>query len=163
MKAGIWSVALITIFLILFYRFPGLLASCALILYIALLFSLIKIIPVTLTLAGIGGLILSLGIAVDANILIFSRMREELKNGRDLLDAVHQGMVRAWPSIRDGHFTTVVVAFILYLLGTSFIKGFAFTLILGILLSLFSAVVVTHILLLTFGKTIIGKIKWLWS
>jgi len=90
-------------------------------------------------------------------------MREELKNGRDLLDAVHQGMVRAWPSIRDGHFTTVVVAFILYLLGTSFIKGFAFTLILGILLSLFSAVVVTHILLLTFGKTIIGKIKWLWS
>jgi len=72
-------------------------------------------------------------------------------------------MVRAWPSIRDGHFTTVVVAFILYLLGTSFIKGFAFTLILGILLSLFSAVVVTHILLLTFGKTIIGKIKWLWS
>jgi len=163
LKAGIWSVALITIFLILFYRFPGLLASCALILYIALLFSLIKIIPVTLTLAGIGGLILSLGIAVDANILIFSRMREELKNGRDLLDAVHQGMVRAWPSIRDGHFTTVVVAFILYLLGTSFIKGFAFTLILGILLSLFSAVVVTHILLLTFGKTIIGKIKWLWS
>lgn len=162
-KAGFWSIVLIAIFLILFYRFPGVLASAALMLYVGLLFSLIKIIPITLTLAGIGGLILSLGIAVDANILIFSRMREELKNGRDLLDAIHQGMLRAWPSIRDGHFATVVVALILFFLGTSFIKGFAFTLIIGILLSLFSAVVVTHILLLTFGRTIIGKLKWLWS
>lgn len=163
MKAGVWSLILIAIFLILFYRFPGVLASAALLLYVAILFSLIKVIPVTLTLAGIGGLILSLGIAVDANILIFSRTREELKNGKDLIPAIEQGMSRAWPSIRDGHFATVVVALILYFLGTSFIKGFAFTLIIGILLSLFSAVVVTQILLLTFSRSIIGKIKSLWA
>jgi protein-export membrane protein SecD len=162
-KSGIWSLILIAIFLIFVYRFPGLLASFALLVYVAILFVLIKSIPVTLTLAGIGGLILSLGIAVDANILIFSRMREELKQGKDLMSAIEQGMLRAWPSIRDGHFTTVVVALILFFLGTSFIKGFAFTLTLGILLSLFSAVVVTHIFLLMFARTIIGKIKWLWS
>lgn len=162
-KSGIWSLILIAIFLIVVYRFPGLLASLALLLYVAILFVLIKLIPVTLTLAGIGGLILSLGIAVDANILIFSRMKEELKQGKDLISAIEQGMLRAWPSIRDGHFTTVVVALILFFLGTSFIKGFAFTLTLGIFLSLFSAVVVTHIFLLTFARTIIGKIKWLWS
>ncbi len=162
-KSGIWSLILIAIFLIFVYRFPGLLASFALLVYVAILFVLIKSIPVTLTLAGIGGLILSLGIAVDANILIFSRMREELKQGKDLMSAIEQGMLRAWPSIRDGHFTTVVVALILFFLGTSFIKGFAFTLTLGILLSLFSAVIVTHIFLLMFARTIIGKIKWLWS
>lgn len=162
-RAGFWSLIFIALFLIIFYRFPGVLASLALLIYVALLFGLIKIIPITLTLAGIGGLILSLGIAVDANILIFSRMREELKNNKDLATAIHQGMLRAWPSIRDGHFATVVVALILYFLGTSFIKGFAFTLILGILLSLFSAVVVTHIFLLISEKTIIAKLKWLWS
>jgi protein-export membrane protein SecD len=162
-KAGIWSIILIAIFLIAIYRFPGVLASLALILYVGVLFSLIKLIPVTLTLAGIGGLILSIGIAVDANILIFSRMREELKSGKDLIHSIEQGMVRAWPSIRDGHFATVIVALILYFLGTSFIKGFAFALIIGILLSLFSAIVITHIFLLIFAKSFIGKIKWLWS
>lgn len=162
-KAGVWSIILIAMFLILIYRFPGVLASIALLIYVGILFSLIKMIPVTLTLAGIGGLILSIGIAVDANILIFSRMREELKSGKDLVDAIEQGMLRAWPSIRDGHFTTVIVALILYFLGTSFIKGFAFALIIGILLSLFSAIVITHIFLLIFAKSRIGKIKWLWS
>jgi protein-export membrane protein SecD len=162
-KAGVWSIILIAIFLIIIYRFPGLLASAALLIYVGILFSLIKVIPVTLTLAGIGGLILSIGIAVDANILIFSRMREELKSGKDLIASIEQGMVRAWPSIRDGHFATVIVALILYFLGTSFIKGFAFALIIGILLSLFSAIVITHIFLLTFAKGKIGKIKWLWS
>ncbi|MDD5569238.1 MAG: protein translocase subunit SecD [Candidatus Pacebacteria bacterium] len=162
-KAGMWSIILIAIFLIFIYRFPGLLASGALLIYVAILFSLIKMIPVTLTLAGIGGLILSIGIAVDANILIFSRMREELKSGKDLVSSIEQGMVRAWPSIRDGHFATVIVALILYFLGTSFIKGFAFALIIGILLSLFSAIVITHIFLLIFVKSGIGKIKWLWS
>lgn len=124
-------------FLIIFYKLPGLLASISLIIYCIILLALIKLIPVTLTLAGIGGIVLSIGMAVDANILIFSRMREELKQSKDLLLSVENGFSRAWSSIRDGNLTTLIVAFILYFLGTSFIKAFAFTLILGILISIF--------------------------
>jgi len=146
-KAGAMGVAIIAVFLILVYRLPGLLACLALILYIFLLLALMKLVPVTLTLAGIGGFILSVGMAVDANILIFSRMREELKEGKDLLASIDEGLRRAWPSIRDGNTTTLIVTFVLYFLGTSFIRAFAFALILGILVSLFSAIVVTNVLL----------------
>ncbi|MDD5696480.1 MAG: protein translocase subunit SecD [Candidatus Pacebacteria bacterium] len=162
-KAGIAGVLMIIIFLILVYRLPGLLASLALIFYIVILLALIKLVPVTLTLAGIGGFILSIGMAVDANILIFSRMKEELKQGKEILTSIGEGLRRAWPSIRDGNFTTLIVAFILYFLGTSFIRAFAFALILGIFVSLFSAIVVTNVLLQLFAKGKLGKIKFIWS
>ncbi|MFA5013011.1 MAG: protein translocase subunit SecD [Candidatus Paceibacterota bacterium] len=162
-KAGEWGMLLIIIFLILFYRLPGLLASLALVIYAVVLFALLKLFSATLTLAGIGGLILSIGMAVDANVLIFSRLREELRSGKDLLISIKEAIRRAWPSIRDGNFTTIIVALILYFLGTSFIKAFAFALILGILLSMFSAVVITNVFLELFGRSKIGRLKWLWS
>jgi len=161
-KAGAMGVAIIAVFLILVYRLPGLLACLALILYVFLLLALMKLVPVTLTLAGIGGFILSVGMAVDANILIFSRMREELKEGKDLLASIDEGLRRAWPSIRDGNATTLIVAFVLYFLGTSFIRAFAFALILGILVSLFSAIVITNVLLHFFARGKLGKIKFIW-
>ena len=162
-QAGIYSIIGIIIFLIVFYHLPGLIASFALIVYCLIILALIKLIPVTLTLAGIGGLILSIGMAVDANILIFSRMKEELKAGKDVMTSIVEGCNRAWPSIRDGHFTALIVMMILYFLGTSFIKAFAFALILGILLNLFSSMVVSRIFLefIALGKA--GKIKLLWK
>jgi protein-export membrane protein SecD len=162
-QAGIFSIIGIIIFLILFYRLPGVIASFALVVYCLILLALIKLIPVTLTLAGIGGLILSIGMAVDANILIFSRMKEELKSGKDVMDSIVEGCNRAWPSIRDGHFTALIVMIILYFLGTSFIKAFAFALILGILLNLFSSMVVSRIFLEFVASGKIGKIKLLWK
>ncbi|MFA5730163.1 MAG: protein translocase subunit SecD [Candidatus Paceibacterota bacterium] len=161
--AGIYGLIGIIIFLVLFYRLPGLLASFALIIYCLIFLSLIKLIPVTMTLAGIGGIILSIGMAVDANILIFSRMKEELAQGKDIMSSIEEGCNRAWPSIRDGNFTTLIVAFTLYFLGTSFIKAFAFALIVGILISMFSAMVVSRVFLEFVAKGKIGKIKWLWS
>ncbi|MFA5310428.1 MAG: protein translocase subunit SecD [Candidatus Paceibacterota bacterium] len=161
--AGVYGFLGIIIFLILFYKLPGLLASFALLSYCLIFLSLVKLIPVTLTLAGIGGVILSVGMAVDANVLIFSRMREELKAGKDTLTSIVEGCERAWPSIRDGNFTTLIVALILYFLGTSFIKAFAFALILGILISMFSAMVISRIFLEFVAKSRLGRIKWLWS
>ena len=113
--------------------------------------------------AGIGGFILSLGMAIDANILIFSRMKEELAGGKSLTAAIEEGFVRAWPAIRDGNFTTIAVALILFFLGTSFVKGFAATLIWGILLSMYSAIVVTRTFLRIFSGTRLGKAVWLWK
>ena len=162
LKAGIVGFALIIVFMLLFYRLPGFLASLALLFYVALVLALFKAIPVTLTLAGIAGCVLSLGMAVDANILIFSRMREELKNGRGLAAATEEGFRRAWPSIRDGNITTLLVAVILYWLGSSFVQGFAFTLSLGILLSMFTALVVTRGLLRLFEGSVLANMRWLW-
>ena len=128
------------IFLIIFYRVPGLLGSLALLFYVMLVLSLFKLIPITLTLAGIGGFILSIGMAVDANILIFSRMREELKQGKNFSIAIEEGFRRSWSSIRDGNLTTLIVAIILFFFGTSFIKGFALALSIGIIVSVFSSI-----------------------
>lgn len=161
--AGAYGLLAIILFLIIIYKLPGLLASISLVIYCMILLSLIKLIPVTLTLAGIGGIILSVGMAVDANILIFSRMREELKQSKDALLSAEEGFNRAWSSIRDGNFTTLIVAFILYFLGTSFIKAFAFALILGILISIFSAMVISKLFIQVAAKSRLGKIKWLWS
>jgi preprotein translocase subunit SecD len=116
-----------------------------------------------LTLAGIGGFILSIGMAVDANVLIFARMKEELKAGKSFGQVVEEGFNRAWPSIRDGNLTTLIVAAILFSFGTSFIKGFALTLSLGIIISMFSAIVITKNFLKCFINTKLGKIKWLWG
>ncbi|MDD3918577.1 MAG: protein translocase subunit SecD [Candidatus Pacebacteria bacterium] len=161
-KAGIVGLIAIVLFLVLFYKLGGLLASFALLIYILIIFSIIKIGGVTLTLAGIGGIILSIGMAVDGNILIFSRTKEELEDKHDIYTAIERGVDRAWPSIRDGNVTTLIVAIILYLLGTSFVKAFAFTLIIGILVSLFSVMIITRIFLLFFARGAFAKFKRIW-
>lgn len=162
LKAGILGFLAIIIFMILFYRLPGILAGLVLTIYAVLVLSVFKLIPITLTLAGIGGFILSIGMAIDANILIFSRMREELKSGKSFSQSLEDGFNRAWPAIRDGNLTTLIVAVILFIFGTSFIKGFATTLSLGIIVSLFSAIIVTKNFLKCFVATKLEKIKPLW-
>lgn len=161
--AAAWGLMAVILVMILYYRFPGFLASIALILFVIFLLALFKIIPqITLTMAGIGGAILSIGMAVDANVLIFERMKEELKEGRSLDHSVESGFQRAWPSIRDGNVTTLGIAAIMWLFGTGFIRGFAMILGLGVLLSLFSAIFVTHLLLRLCYSGKLEKLKWLW-
>ena len=163
LKAALFGFLGIILFMIILYRFSGIMASLALLAYGGILLSLFKLIPVTLTLAGIGGAILSIGMAVDANVLIFERIREEKKEGEDFKRAVETGFSRAWPSIRDGNLTTLIVALIMFSFGTSFVKGFALTLSLGILVSLFSSMICTRVFLRTFAKTKLAGIKWLWG
>jgi len=162
LRAALLGLALVAVFMMLFYRIPGLLAVLALLVYVVFILSLFKFIGVTLTLAGIAGLILSVGMAVDANILIFSRMREELKDGKSFGTAVEEGFRRAWPSIRDGNITTILVAVILFGFGSSFVQGFALALSIGILLSMFSAIFVTKNFLRLFASVNIEKAGWLW-
>ncbi len=159
--AGIYGLLAVVLFMIIIYRLPGLLASVALLVYVAITLALFKLIPITLTLAGIGGFVLSIGMAVDANILIFARMKEEIKSGKDLPSAINEGFARAWPSIRDSNFNSLIVCAILFIFATSFIKGFAFTLSLGIVVSLFSAIFITRILLMVFVGPKLEKLKWL--
>lgn len=159
--AGIYGLFAIILFMIIFYRLPGFLASIALFVYVAIALAVFKIIPVTLTLAGMGGFILSVGMAVDANILIFARMKEEIKRGKDLPMAIKEGFSRAWPSIRDSNFNSLIVCAILFLITTSFVKGFALTLAIGILISMFSAIFITRILLAVFIGRWAEKAKWL--
>ncbi|MDO8470555.1 MAG: protein translocase subunit SecD, partial [bacterium] len=149
LKAGIIGFLLVIAFMILLYRLSGFFASLTLLIYVVFMLSLFKLIPITMTLAGIGGFILTMGIAVDANILIFSRMREELKQGRTFSGAIEEGFRRAWPSIRDGNFTTLLVAVILFWFGSSFVRGFALVLALGILVSMACAMIITRIFLQT--------------
>ena len=136
--------ALVALFMILWYRLPGFVASVALVIYVLITVALIKFIPVTLTASGIAGFILSIGMAVDANVLIFERMKEELKGGKTPHDAAKIGFSRAWPAIRDGHFTMLISAVILFWMGTSLVKGFALVFGLGVIVSLFSAVTITQ-------------------
>lgn len=163
LKAGIIGFLAVILFMIIFYRLPGLLASISLMIYVVLILALFKMIPVTLTLAGIAGFILSIGIAIDANVLIFSRMREERREGKGFEKIIEDGFNRAWPSIRDSNLTTLIVALILFGFGTSFVKGFAFTLGLGILISLFSAIFITRNLLRCFLNTRFEKWEKLWK
>lgn len=143
-KAGIVGFALIVAFLILWYRLPGIVASLSLAIYIVLSLAVFKLIPVVFTAAGIAGFILSIGMAVDANILIFERMKEELKRGKNIHDALHEGFSRAWLSIRDSNISSMITAVILFWLGTSSIKGFALTLGLGVLISMFTAITISR-------------------
>jgi len=161
-RAGLFGFLAVIIFMTVFYRLSGILASFTLGIYMVLLLSLFKLIPVTLTLAGIGGVILSIGMAVDANVLIFSRMREEFKSGKGFPQGLEDGFNRAWPAIRDGNLTTLLVAAILFGFGTSFIKGFALTLSLGVLLSMFSAIFITKTFLKFFIGSKLEKVRWLW-
>jgi len=147
LKAGIIALILVMIFMIMYYRLPGFLSVIALVLYLTVTLALFKLIGVTLTLAGIAGFILSIGMAVDANVLIFERLREELRDGKSLKLAIEEGFLRAWTSIRDGNVSTLITCVLLIWFGTSFVKGFAATLAIGVLVSMFSAVVVTRVLL----------------
>lgn len=150
LRAGVWGLVLVALFMIVFYRLPGFVSVLALGVYVLVVLTLYKLIPVTLSLAGIAGFILSLGMAVDANILIFARMKEELRAGRTVPQAVNEGFRRAWLSIRDSHATTLIAAFILYVFTTSIVKGFALTLGIGVVMSLVTATFVTRIILHAF-------------
>ncbi|EKE02879.1 MAG: hypothetical protein ACD_20C00317G0014 [uncultured bacterium] len=155
--AGIVGLALVMLFMIGYYRVPGIIANIALIIYGLIIFAIFKTVPVTLTLAGIAGFILSIGMAVDANILIFERTKEELKAGRTLFTAINAGFDRAFASIFDSNMTTIITCVILYMLGTSIIKGFALTLAIGVLVSMFTAITVTKNFMHLFFGT--GQLK----
>ena len=145
--AGLIGIVLVTAFMILFYRLPGVVAAFALVYYTIIVYAIFRIVPVTLTLAGIAGFVLSVGMAVDANILIFERMKEELRVGKSLPAAVEAGFNRAWNSILDSNVSSLITATILYAFGSSTIRGFALVLIIGVLVSMFSAIVVTRSIL----------------
>ena len=210
LKAGLIGLLLVSIFLIIAYRLPGLLSVVSLVVYGVLVLAIFKALPlwlalfliillvalifyvfddlkifngslalmfgifgillffyalqaITLTVAGIAGFILSLGMAVDANVLIFSRVKEELKLGKTVSQAVDEGFKRAWPSIRDGNFSTILTCFILMFFGTSTIQGFGTTLFIGIVISLFSAIVVTKLLLSLVSGSWLDKRPWLFG
>jgi preprotein translocase subunit SecD len=151
LMAGMIGLGAVLIFMLMLYRLPGLLAGVALLFYLVINLAIYKLIPITLTLPGVAGLILSIGMSVDANILIFERMREELRAGRSLRLAIETGFTRAWPAILDGNVATLITCVVLYWFGNTFgasvVKGFAITLAIGVVLSLFSAVFVTRSLM----------------
>jgi preprotein translocase subunit SecD len=142
--AGFLGISLVIAFMLLYYRLPGLVAAFALIYYTLVVYAVFRLVPVTLTLAGIAGFVLSVGMAVDANILIFERMKEELRVGKSLPAAVEAGFNRAWNSILDSNVSSLITATILYAFGSSVIRGFALVLIIGVLISMFSAITVTR-------------------
>jgi preprotein translocase subunit SecD len=150
--AGLIGIICVALFMIIYYRVPGVVATVALAIYAAILLAIFKIFNVTLTLPGIAGFVISTGMAVDANVLIFERMKEELKRGLTLKMAVQEGFHRAWPSIRDSNSSTIITCAILFWFGNTFgaamVKGFAVTLFLGVVVSLFSAITVTRTFLM---------------
>ncbi len=151
--AGVFGVGAVMLFMILWYRLPGLLAALALVLYIVVILALFKFIPVTLTAAGIAAFILSVGMAVDANVLIFERIKEELRGGKNPEEAIQDGFGRAWPSIRDSNISSMITAVILFWFGTSLIKGFALVFGLGVLISMLTAISISRTFLLALGIT----------
>jgi protein-export membrane protein SecD len=157
-KATIIGFLLVALFLILLYRLPGLVATISLCIFISIILALFKLMPVTLTAAGIAGFIISIGIAVDANVLIFERMKEELRSGHTIHDSIKLGFSRAWFSIRDSNISNFITAIILFWFGTSLIKGFALTLGMGVIVSMFSAITITRIFLYTLGFIGEGKV-----
>ena len=163
-NAGLIGLALIAFFMILWYRLPGLVAVVALAVYVVLVLTIFKLIGITITAAGIAGLILSMGIAVDANVLIFERLKEELHKGDHLHTAIRDGFGRAWSSIRDSNFSTIITAVILFWFGTSLVRGFALTLIIGVFMSMFTAIVVTRTFLLSVAPSQKTRItRWLFG
>lgn len=158
--AGLIGLTVVILFMALYYRLPGILADCALLVYAMLTLMLFKLIPVVLTLPGIAGFILSIGMAVDANVLIFERLKEELRSGRNLRQAIDLGWSRAWPSIRDSNISTLITCGILFwfgnIFGASLVKGFSLTLALGVGVSLFTAITVTR----TFLHLVLDNIKF---
>jgi protein-export membrane protein SecD len=167
-RAGLIGVIVVLSFMVLYYRVPGLAAASALIVFMLLNLALFKLLPVTLTLPAITGFLISIGTAVDGNILIFERIKEELRRGRDIDTALKAGFDRAWTSIRDSNTSTIIIGMILFFFGqtpgASIVSGFAITLILGLLLNLFTAVLVTRTFLYIFvelGRTRLAQSRWL--
>jgi protein-export membrane protein SecD len=167
-RAGVIGLVIVLLFMLIYYRLPGGLADIALIIYVLLNFALYKLAPITLTLPGIAGFILSAGMAVDANILIFERMKEELRRGRRLATAVEVGFSRAWPSIRDGQLSTLIICAILFFFGTNFgasiVKGFAITLAIGTVVNIFTAVFATRTFMRQVAVSVsnwLAERKWL--
>lgn len=158
-RAGIIGLLAIVLLLVFWYRLPGFIAAISLLVYSLFMLFLFKYIPVTLTSAGIAGFIISLGMAVDANILIFERMKEELKAGKQLSEAVSDGFARAWNSIRDGNISSIISALILAWFGTTLIKGFAITFGLGVLVSMVTAMTVSKVFLKVIAGNHTGRIK----
>nr|WP_255603133.1 protein translocase subunit SecD [Oscillochloris sp. ZM17-4] len=165
--AGIAGLVVVALFMVLFYRLPGFLAALALIVYTAISFAIYRLIPITLTLPGIAGFILSIGLAVDANVLIFARLREEYRRGRDIRTSLELGFQESWPAIRDSSASTLITSVVLFLFGNSFgvsiIKGFAITLGLGIVISLFTAIVVTRTFLRLAAPVFSERNAWLFG
>ena len=161
--AGIWGTIIVAIFLMLWYRLPGLISVISLAIYIILTLSIFKLLSITLTAAGIAGIIMSIGMATDANILIFERMKEEMKRGRTVSDGIREGFDRAWTSIRDSNISSMITATILFWLGTSLIKGFALTFGLGVLLSMFTALTITKTFLYSFRIKDSKLVRFLFS
>lgn len=159
--AGLVGFLLVALYMIVLYRLPGFVSIVALVLYAAVSAAIFKLIPVTLTLSGIAGFILSIGIAVDANVLVFERLKEEWREGKGFVQALEDAFKRAWPSIRDGHATVLISCAVLYWFSSSIIKGFALTLAIGTIISLFTAVVSCRTLLRLFIGTRIGNNGWL--
>ena len=164
LRAAFWGLVAVAVFMVLYYRLAGVVAVVALASYAVLMVSVIKLsslssFGITLTLPGIAGFILSVGMAVDANILIFERIREELKRGRELSAAIKEGFKRAWTSIRDGNYSTLITSVILVIFGSGFIQGFALILIMGVLLSMFTAIVITRVVIRLLETKWLGKKK----
>jgi preprotein translocase subunit SecD len=150
--AGLVGIVLVFLFMLLHYRLAGGVANIALLFYMVLVLAIFRVVPVTLTLAGIAGFVLSIGMAVDANILIFERTKEELRVGKRVGPAVEAGFSRAWNSILDSNVSSLITAFILFYFGSSTIKGFALVLIIGVVCSMFTAITVTRLILRTVIK-----------
>jgi len=148
-KSALIGFLAIALFLIIWYRLPGLIAVVALSIYVALMLAIFKTLPVILTAAGIAGFIISIGIAVDANVLIFERIKEELRKGDSVSDSIHHGFKRAWLSVRDSNISSIITAIILYWFGTTLIKGFALVFLIGVLVSMISAISITRLFLYT--------------
>jgi preprotein translocase subunit SecD len=159
--AGGIGILVVVAFMVFYYKLPGVVASVALLLYGALLVALFKMLPVTLTLAGVAALIFSIGVAVDANILIAERTKEELRSGRSLFAAIVAGFDRAWPSIRDSNVSTMITCAVLFWfgdrLGTSIMQGFALTLFIGTLMSMFTAYSASRVLMRALASTPFGR------
>lgn len=151
LRAGMIGFTIVMLFMALYYRLPGILADLAIIIFALITFAIFRFIPVTMTLAGIAGFLLSTGSALDANILIFERMKEEFRAGKTLRQAIDLGWTRAWPSIRDSNIATLITSSILFWFGSTFgatiVKGFSLTLALGVMVSVFTALVVTRVLM----------------
>lgn len=164
-NAGAAGLIIVALFLILWYRVPGFLATVSLCIYIVLMLLIFKLIPITLTAAGVAGFILSIGMAVDANVLIFERIKEEFQDGRkDTEEAIRDGFKRAWVAIRDGNLSSIITAIILFWFGTSLVEGFALTFGIGIMVSMFTAITVSRTFLLALGKyKITSTIKFLYG
>lgn len=160
-KAGVIGLIIVVLFMILYYRLPGAVSALALLIYTALVLAIFKLIGFTLTLSGIAGFILSIGMAVDANVLVFERLKEELRSGRNLRGATEEAFLRAWTSIRDSNVTTMISCVFLIWMGTGFIKGFAVILLLGVIASMFTAITITRTLMRFFFHWFGDNANWM--